>query len=644
MKKYLTGGILFFLLVMLCFIFLGIEAVPRNYIHQESGDGPLDGADVDFEKDIVMIYPDRFTHYPEQLLAPDEAGVPGEKTVAPYGTYRLSLLLQEDAVYAMSQTANDMALLTMADGQVLGKWGTVGASVEESRARGGALVTSFSPDTGEAELSYQYSGFIRRYKPPSIYLGSVEQIAAQQQRMILRDMLFVVCFFTAGLLFLGMFLFFGRRSQYLYFSLFCLCLMTEKLVTGILPLTVLLLLSGAAVARIEYLAVLYVLVFLALYANATFRGVFHRWAKYLILIGFALYTACVLLLHPYTFTEMRDGLLTFRWVVLLYGVGMLLWKVRKPQTDQGLALLGILLFAGVNLAEKTVFRWILPYRFGNGFLTSCISVGVIFLFMIALSLAARRAEQALEETRLREQTLREENRMLDRLNAMKTEFFTNVSHEMKTPLTVMSVNAQVSKAMVESGVDREMIYANLDVVTAETMRLSRMVNDMLELGNLQEGRAERLSLSPLLAKTAAVCEALVNKRGNRLRLSVPETLPPVEGSADRLIQVVVNLLSNAAIHTKDGLIELEARVQENEITVHVADTGTGVEEDLLPFVFERHVRGARGGSGLGLPICKEIIEQHGGAITLENRQDGGCIVRFTLPIANDGGEDSGEDI
>lgn len=560
--------------------------------------------------------------------------------VAPYGTYRLRLRLPEGGVYTMTQTANDMALVTMVDGQILGTWGTVGASEAQSDARAGTLVTSFSPDTEEAALSYQYSGFVRRYKPPSIYLGSAAQIVGQQERLVLRDMLFAACLLTAGLLFLGMFLFFGRKSQYIYFSLFCLCLMTNQLVTSVMPLTLLFPLSGAAVARIEYLTVLGVLACFALFVNAAFRGMFHKWVVRILIVGFVLYAACIAIWSPYTFTRMRDMYLAFRWVVAVYGIAMLLWKMRRPSPEQVLVLAGVLLFLAVSLAEDTIFRWILPYRFGNGFLTSCATVGVVFLNMVALSLAALRAERDLKEARLYEERLRQENRVLDRLDAMKNEFFSNISHEMKTPLTVMSVNAQVSKEMVKADMDRESIYAHLDVVTTEAMRLSRMVGNMLELGSLRESRAdmERLLLSPLLVKTAAVCEVLVKKNGNRLALSVPEDLPPVYGSADRLAQVVVNLLSNAAAHTKNGLVELAAKARDGVVTVSVADTGTGVAAEILPRVFERYVRGKEGGAGLGLHICKEIIEQHGGAVTLENRPEGGCIVQFTLPTDSSGKE------
>lgn len=635
MKKTLLGGIGFFLLVTLCFVALGIEAVPQNILRPASEDGVLDLSAVDFDQDIVMIYPSAFTHYPEQLLASGEEGTPGGSEVAPYGTYRLTLRLPAGGVYTMSQTANDMALVTMVDGQVLGTWGTVGASEEESDARAGTLVTSFSPDTDEVELSYQYSGFIRRYKPPSIYLGSAAQIAQQQERLVLRDTLFAACLFTAGLLFLGMFLFFGRKSQYVFFALFCLCLAADKLVTGVMPLTLLLPLSGASVARIEYLAVLGTMVCFALYVNAMFRGVFHKWARHIAVAIFILYAGCILLLPPYTFSGMRDVFLACRWAVDGYIVFMLLWKVRRPVPEQALVLAGALLFVAVNLAEKTVFRWVLSYRFGNGFLTACATVGVIFLNMVALSLAARRAERERDEARLRQRELDESNRMLDRLNQMKAELFTNLNHEMRTPLTVISVNAQVGKAMLEAGLGRETVTAKLDVVTQEAMRLGRLVNDAVELGGMQESRAgmERLALPPLLEKTGAVCELLVQKNGNRLALSVPRDLPPVVGSVDRLVQVVVNLLSNAAAHTQNGTIELAARAQDGIITVSVTDTGPGVPPDILPRVFERHVRGEAGGAGLGLPICKEIIEAHGGEITLENRLEGGCVVRFTLPVA-----------
>lgn len=634
MKNYLIGGISFFLLVTLCFVVLGVITIPPEPSELSAKNGVLDLSEVDFENEVIAINPDVFIHYPEQLVVPSETGTPGTSETASFGTNRLRLLLPKDTVFTLSQSTNHMAITLIVDGQVLNVWGTVGATAEQSRAEAGTLLASFYTSTGEVDLSYQYSSFIRWYKPQSIEIGTAELIFSQNQQLMLRDMLFTACFFTAGLFALSIFLFFGRKSPYIWFALLCFCLMTEQLVTNTMPLTLLLPLRAEALARIEYLAVLGVLVCLVFYANALFRKTFHRWMGYLVGIVFALYAACILLLPPALFTGMRVLFLACTWVIALYGIVMMMRRVRKPTVEQTLILLGVLLLVAVGLTEQTILRWLLPYRLANGFLTHCATVGAIFLNMAALSLAALKAERELEKAHVRELALGEENRMLDRLSAMKTEFFTNVSHEMKTPLTVMSVNAQVAKAMVEQGVDRERVYESLDVVTAETLRLARMVNDMLELGSFRESQSsmEQIALSPLLIKTGAVCEPLVNKRGNRLVLSVPEALPPLWGNADRLIQVVVNLLSNAAMHTKDGVIELAARVQDGIIAVSITDTGTGIAEDLLPHVFERQVQSREGGSGLGLGICKEIIEQHGGAITLENRQDGGCIACFTLPI------------
>jgi signal transduction histidine kinase len=139
-----------------------------------------------------------------------------------------------------------------------------------------------------------------------------------------------------------------------------------------------------------------------------------------------------------------------------------------------------------------------------------------------------------------------------------------------------------------------------------------------------------LHINALLTNSAEAYRAILEKRGNKLNLAISGGMERVYGNADQLIQVMVNLLSNANRHTKDGVISVEAE-DGDSIKVTVTDSGSGIAPELLPHVFERGVSG-RGGTGIGLPICKKIIESHGGTSVVESDPDKGTAVRFTLPV------------
>lgn len=229
--------------------------------------------------------------------------------------------------------------------------------------------------------------------------------------------------------------------------------------------------------------------------------------------------------------------------------------------------------------------------------------------------------------------LDEQNSILAQSNRAKTEFLSNTSHEMRTPLTVISVNVQTVAAILEDMVDivkdPEAIEL-LHTTQSEIMRLSRMVGGMLTLASMSENVDRReLDLSSLLQCGSEILRLNLGKRGNTLETHI-ETNLSVFGNADLLAQALQNILQNAGAYTENGKISLKAKRTGGEIDVIVRDTGTGISPELLPHVFERGV--STGGTGFGLYLCKNVVEAHGGRIRIESEQDTGTMVHFTLPV------------
>ncbi|NLB55213.1 MAG: HAMP domain-containing histidine kinase, partial [Lentisphaerae bacterium] len=131
---------------------------------------------------------------------------------------------------------------------------------------------------------------------------------------------------------------------------------------------------------------------------------------------------------------------------------------------------------------------------------------------------------------------------------------------------------------------------------------------------------------------------ILNKNHNRLEIRIESGLPAVSADPARISQVIVNLISNAVRFSANGLITVSARREGSNITVCVEDTGTGINPERLPRIFERYCQkqksggGQDTGTGLGLYICKHIVEQHGGAIWIESEEGRGTSVFFTLPV------------
>lgn len=226
--------------------------------------------------------------------------------------------------------------------------------------------------------------------------------------------------------------------------------------------------------------------------------------------------------------------------------------------------------------------------------------------------------------------LDEQNEILAQSSRAKSEFLSNTSHEMRTPLTVVSVNIQTVIDILEDlSVNDPDAGELLHNAQGEIMRLARMVGGMLTLASMSEGAEKTaVDLSTLLRSGSDMLRLNLQKRGNTLSTDVEPELK-VYGSADLLAQVISNLLQNAGAHTENGEISLSAARNGNLITVIVKDTGSGISPDMLPHVFERGV--SDGGTGFGLYLCKTVVESHGGHIWIESEPGNGVAAYFTLP-------------
>ena len=144
-----------------------------------------------------------------------------------------------------------------------------------------------------------------------------------------------------------------------------------------------------------------------------------------------------------------------------------------------------------------------------------------------------------------------------------------------------------------------------------------------------------LDVAEIISISAEANRSFIERRGNAFIVSIEKNLPSVMGKADEIVQVVLNILTNANNHTQNGEISLHARSLEAGVMVSIADNGTGIPAELLPRIFERGVSGG-GGTGFGLAICKSIIEAHGGTIDIKSEEGKGTTVIFSLPTHKEG--------
>jgi signal transduction histidine kinase/serine phosphatase RsbU (regulator of sigma subunit)/anti-sigma regulatory factor (Ser/Thr protein kinase) len=227
------------------------------------------------------------------------------------------------------------------------------------------------------------------------------------------------------------------------------------------------------------------------------------------------------------------------------------------------------------------------------------------------------------------------------LDRAKTEFFANVSHEFRTPLTLML--APLGDALIDTNPDRAVQHERIELAQRGALRLLRLVNALLDLSRIEAGRAAPIyapvDLGRLVRDAVATFQAAIDRSGLELVVDVPEEGTTIQADAAMLEKILLNLLSNAYKFTLEGRIEVRVRVGESAL-IEVVDTGVGIPADELPRLFERfhRVEGARGrsfeGSGIGLALARDLALLHSGEITVTSVEGEGSTFLLELPLAH----------
>jgi PAS domain S-box-containing protein len=241
------------------------------------------------------------------------------------------------------------------------------------------------------------------------------------------------------------------------------------------------------------------------------------------------------------------------------------------------------------------------------------------------------------------------------VDQMKTDFISTVSHELRTPLTSVLGFTKIIKKKLEDVVFPQIqtenkkinrtvrqVKDNVNIIVSEGERLTALINDVLDIAKMEAGKVDwnmqPLLVQELIEQAIAATSSLFDNKDVKFIKDVETDLPEISGDKDRLIQVLINLISNAVKFTQKGSITCRATKRHSEIIISVIDTGMGITPADQPQVFEKFkqvgdtLTDKPKGTGLGLPICKQIVEHHGGRIWVESELKKGSTFSFTLPI------------
>ena len=241
----------------------------------------------------------------------------------------------------------------------------------------------------------------------------------------------------------------------------------------------------------------------------------------------------------------------------------------------------------------------------------------------------------------RTQELMIANQKLDEASRHKSQFLANVSHELRTPLNAIIGFTRLISRKTEGQIPA-LQTENLQKVLISSEHLLKLINGLLDLSKVEAGRmdlfVESFKIEDVVQATASTIEPMLKNSRVRLMMEIPPDIPPLKTDQEKLQQIILNLLSNAAKFTEEGEIKVSAWQENGSLKLAVSDTGIGIEKEALKYIFEEFrqadMSSARryGGTGLGLAIAKKFVDLLAGDIEVESEVGKGSKFTVTIPM------------
>ncbi|TVX89730.1 ATP-binding protein [Paenibacillus agilis] len=622
--------------------------------HPRPVNGVLDMRGWDLEKyDTIpldgewLFYPETFISYQDLSLVetkPDSIQVPGDwssllanesASSLGYGTYRLRILVDplEEPISFWMQGIQASSTAEI-NGEVAAKVGQPSDQPDEYVPESTSYTASYMNEGAEeiellirvANYDNPYNGGIVR----SIRFGSLAALDHVRWYSIGFQLVsFIIVMLHS--LYAGILYLFNRREQLLLnFGLLTLTVGITIVVDrdNLLMLWVPFM-NYTWALKIKLLAYLW----LSFFILALFRSffIFSRKILWLRIYKTALiaYSGFILLANaPLVHSSVEWGIYyAFYLLPLASFVYFLIAKVFPKQDDDTI----FLLFSAASMLSGAIWSMI----------NSNVNVTVVYypidLIAALTSFSAYWFKQYFRHT--------EENKklteQLQKADKLKDEFLANTSHELRTPLHGI-MNIAQTVVTKEKAKMNERSVKDMELLITISRRMSYTLNDLLDVARLQEHRIvlqqEPLHIQSIVPGVIGMLTYMIEGKPVQLKMDLEDSIPIVMADEKRLVQILYNLIHNALKFTNEGTVSVSAEVQDGHVIIHVSDTGIGMTKETQAKVFQRYEQGADGrsdgrGIGLGLNICKQLVELHGSALTIRSELDEGSAFSFGLPIS-----------
>ncbi len=566
-----------------------------------------------------------------------------------FGTYRTRIKIPKEYVgerLAIHIPFQYSAYTLYIDQTKIAENGVVGQDTTSHTAEMAPKTGYFIAEADELLLTMQVSSFdhIRGGFENSIYLGEASIV----DRKFNLDM-FVTIFINGSIFIIGLFMVLfslNRRQEHVFFifGIFAMLIAVRALFAVPFYYTTLFLdMSWLWGTRLEYIlteatSMMYVILLWKWHEQEFSKKIMYGLvAVHLGLIVTTLFT------QPVFFQTLFFNVFYLTIPTFFYMIYVISKSIRNNNRNAKVNLIGmgIIFLAFFN-----------DFALGQGWYQSVPlmlpAVGVyvvIHVILMSKNFAAsiRKTEQQNKQLLALNASNEELTSQLQAEMKQKDDFLANTSHELRNPLHGI-INIAQSLLQNRSNHLDEKAQKDLTLQLTIGHHMARTLEDLLDITRLKEHRIrlqrERIDLQAVTSGVVDMLKVLIENKNIEMEVQIPNDLPSVAADKNRVIQILFNLLHNAVKYTDEGMIIVDADVQEGMVHIHISDTGIGMDEQTLQTVFDAYkqddssITAVGGGLGLGLSICRQLVEMHGGIITASTSLGEGSVFTFTLPLAD----------
>jgi len=645
--KHLLPLAALFIVFSVC---IGLVTIPTTIgtVSIEGDNGLWNLYDISFAETTVRLH--GFVEYiPNALLTPEEfaehenESILGSTEGISIVTSRIRIYLPDDGWYTFSRTLSCCSHRLYVNGEQLLDIGTFRESQDIVKSETAQIIFTVLPVDGVVELVLQSTNLMHRWdaSPHHWYVGNQFLVTNVRYTDFITSLM-IGCLLALFLIFMIMYFFQRGYRANLYFALLCLTLILRSgllepfIFSAVFPWFDWHLGFRTMYVTLPIVAWLFVAV-----VNKLLPWLIHKYQRIMVYFTSFLFVLALLLADIALLSQIMIFCYLSYIITTLYGIFVIVKNFHKVNFEQGILFAGLTLVLFATLYDFNYYTGaqLVPFYINLPYVS--IIAYVLFCFCIAIAIFISNMK-AIEAAKAAEQQLAVEVAALARINKMKKDLMNTISHEARTPLAVLASYSGLVAMELKKQKGNERIVADLSKIVDVSRRVANLVDSMnkLTLDNMKAEKRIAINLSELIEQTAELYRRIFERSNIEMELAIDADLF-VFGCPEELTQVLFNLLQNAKDHTEHGTVTITSMKENSNVIVTIADTGHGIPSDLLPHMFERGVSDSRFGKGIGLSICKEIIDTHNGEILVESEFEGaskGTRITIILPATMGGSQ------